>query len=608
VSLVALTGIVADPPLTPPRRGFIKPWRTFSGAARVPLLGGVRGGFFERWGFDVPRWVFSPTVSPFLVVLFLSTVIRAADVSARLELPSEGTHVIGDPIPLVWHFTNSTPKPLAFVWEACCRLNGRLDIRHDGQAMPTTPPGPGTAHQFAKPAIIGPTGEQQFESMLADWAFLTNSGRYEITGRYVGVVEGQRPPVPASIALWRDLAVTPPTTIALLTVPDYLAQRQQRSLDRGLEATVTGPDALPPVGPATFEVRIHNASPGPLSLHWPLDGDLWLVDHAGLRIFRSPTKPDVAAKELTIGPGATVTEAFPVSVDDLNSAPLGDYGVFIDFPERDGKPRVPSTLHPVTWNPGTGEVTGLLGAAADGRLVGARNAPLRRLRQYLASLSPQLSQIPTNDLSAKAVRLRHDLLLADCLADLPTRTGRATLQAEALPGGDWRFTEPAVLRCAQGSPAEQLTAVTSVRRHLGLEIAINLHPLPATTVADLINAARAIEAASDDLATAPRFITDAPTNVVAGTISFPKEVPKAELRFRIADGKATFWNAAEPARQFAAVADLASTMESVRSTAQTLVQCDSKLVWAELEPWLRPLLQRGFQIDLAAAGPDQKAQ
>jgi hypothetical protein len=545
-----------------------------------------------------------------VLVLLPSYGSLAADsaVSARIEIPAATTHVIGDPIPLIWHFTNSTAEPLAFVWEACCRLNGRLDIRHDGQAMPTIPPGPGTAHQFAKPAIIGPTSEQQFESMLADWAFLTNSGRYEISGRYVGVVEGQRPPVPASIALWREQAVTPPTTIALLTVPDYLAQRQQRSAVRGLEATVTAPDALPPVGPATFEVRIHNTSPKPLSLHWPLDGDLWLVDHAGLRIFRSPTKPDVTAKELTLAPGASVTEAFPVSVDDLNSAPLGDYGVFIDFPERDGKPRVPSMLHPVTWNPGSAEVAGLLGAAADGRSVGARNAPLRRLRQYLAALSPTLSRIPTNDLSAKAGRLRHDLLLADCLADLPTRTGRATLQAEALPGGTWGFTEPAVLRCTQGSAAEQLAAVTSVRRHLGLEIAINLHPLPSATVDDLIVAARTIESASDDLATAPRFITDAPTNIVAGTISFPKEAPKAELRFRIAAGKATFWNVAEAARQFTVVAELVSTMESLKSTAQPLVQCDSKLRWSELEPWLRPLLQRGFQLDLVVAVPDQNAQ
>lgn len=544
---------------------------------------------------------------------------NAAEVSARIEIPTATTHVIGDPIPLIWHFTNATDKPLAFVWEACCRLNGRVDIRHDGHALPTIPPGPGTAHQFAKPAIIGPTGEQQFESMLADWAFLTNSGRYEISGRYVGVVEGQRPPVPASISLWRDQAITPPATVDLLSVPDYLAQRAERSARRGLDATVTGPDKLPPVGAASFQVRIRNTSSVPLSIRWPFDADLWLVDRGGLRIFRSPTKPDVAAKELVVAPGADVTESFPVSVDDLNNAPLGDYGVFIDFPERDGNPRVPSTLHPLRWDPDLDAVADLLGSAADGRSVGARNAPLRRLRQYLSSLGPKMAQLPTNGLSDKAARLRHDLLLADCLGDLPTRTGRTTLGAEALPGGKWRFTEPTVLRCTQGSPAEQLAQVTSVRRHLGLEIAINLRPGASCTVADMIAAARSIAGGNTDLANRPRFIAEAPTNAVPGTVSFPAEPPEAETRFRfgrnlsgtpvrraeVGQAFEMILQSAEPPRLLRRPAELAALLEAERSTLQPLLQCDAQVRWSQLEPWLRPFLERGFQIDLVATGVAQ---
>mgnify|MGYP003704418071 CR=1 FL=1 len=45
-------------------------------------------------------------------------------VTARLEIPPAEINVIGDPVTLTWHFTNSAAKPMAFVWEACCRLNG----------------------------------------------------------------------------------------------------------------------------------------------------------------------------------------------------------------------------------------------------------------------------------------------------------------------------------------------------------------------------------------------------------------------------------------------------------------------------------------------------
>ena len=556
--------------------------------------------------------MFSPC-SILLSSLLLGSVARAAEVSARLEIPPAATHVIGDPIPLVWHFTNSTDKALAFVWEACCRLNGRMDVRRNDVDLPTIPPGPSSAHQFAKPAILPPKGEQRFESLLADWAFLTNSGRYEITGHYVGVVDSQRPPVPPSIALWRGQATTPPASVELLTVADYFAQRPDRVNRSGLDATVLGPEKLPAVGAAQFRVRIRNTSDHPLTLRWPLDVDLWLVDHGGIRIFRSPTKPDVSAKELALPAGGLVEETFPLSVDDLNRSPLGDYGVFLDFREGEKRPRVPSTRHTVRWNPEAEELLGLLRDASEGGALGSRNAPLRRLREYLGGLAPALESLPLAGLTTKAAQLREDLLLANCLSALPTRTGRATLAAEALPGGSWRFTEPAVLRClADAPPAQQLERVLAVRRHLGLEVAVNLRPTRDTKAAEWIAVARQIAASTSDLATAPRYLADAPTNQIPGSISFLATAPNPQAKFIVesdATGRPTALLAAHlnPPQRASTPTEIAALASALPAGVSPSVHCPPAMTWSELQPWLEPFLSRGVALELLLASDGSRS-
>ena len=134
-------------------------------------------------------------LSAFLVAAAVPSV-RAAEarapapaVTARLSIPPAEINVIGDPVTLTWHFTNPTPRPLAFVWEACCRLNGRLVVSQDGRDLPRIPPGPASAHAFAKPAIILPGRENGFESMLADWVFIQ---------RGVSDCSGPTPPEPSA--------------------------------------------------------------------------------------------------------------------------------------------------------------------------------------------------------------------------------------------------------------------------------------------------------------------------------------------------------------------------------------------------------------------------
>src|SRR5688572_8948786 len=69
----------------------------------------------------------SATLFAALLVVTNSTLAAEHAVQASLHIPPAETYVIGDTIPLFWRFENKSNVPLAFMWEGCCRLNGRLD-------------------------------------------------------------------------------------------------------------------------------------------------------------------------------------------------------------------------------------------------------------------------------------------------------------------------------------------------------------------------------------------------------------------------------------------------------------------------------------------------
>ncbi|WP_414661990.1 hypothetical protein [Horticoccus sp. 23ND18S-11] len=547
----------------------------------------------------------------------------AQPVTARLEIPVAETHVVGDPITLTWHFTNPTAKPMAFVWEACCRLNGRLIVSQGGVDLPPIPPGPAAAHAFAKPAIILPGRENAFESMLADWVFITRTGRYQLRGRYVGVMPEQKPPYPRSVELWRGEADTPPVAVELVSVPDYLTQRDARSARRGIEAAVTGPDRLPALGAATFHVRVRNTGKEPLPLTWPLDADLWLVDDAGIRVYRSPNKPAGAEQVTVLAPGADQTFPFPVAAADLNGGAFGAYQVFIDFPARPGLARVPAAAHRIRWQLGASETVALLNAAAAGTTTATRNAPLLLVRRYLAALEPVLAGLPDDSLSPAAATLRRQLQVAATLRTLPATAGRVSLRIDVRPGGTWHLAEPSVAGSVSGTPGEQLQALVGARRHLGLELATNVRPTAGVTVGDAVNASTSIAAASADFAAPPRLIADAAPGAVSGSVAFTATPPPANLVLRVtgradalkvtaarqlpAPGAAASLAApaAFGALAYAPLAD-AVALEALLNDGklpapQVVIVADSAIRWSALAPWLDAFLRRGWQVDLTVA-------
>ena len=562
-------------------------------------------------------------LSSALIVLFGAGVQSASAaepaVSARLEIPAAETHVVGDPIPLIWHFTNPTPLPLAFTWEACCRLNGRLTVRKDGVELPRIPPGPNSAHQFAKPAIIRGQSEQAFESQLADWVFLTNSGRYEISGRYIGVLPEQQPPVPRSIALWRGEVSTKPEAVTLVSVAEHLGQRADRVKRSGIDAAVTGPERLPALGEMALTVNVTNAGSSPLNFRWPLDADLWFVDEGGIRVHRAPVKPVGDDEVVALPPKGVWNRSFNVAAADLGGSAFGDYRVFVDFPATtNGRPRVASAAHSLRWTLGAAEVATLLNDAARGSAVGARNAPLRVLRQYLGSIETVLTSMGDPALSPKAEDLRKQLATAAKLRDLPARAGRVDLRIRVMAGGDWRMDEPVVARAVAGSPGDQLRIVMAARRHLGLEVAANLQPEDLSTVNDLAAVSSNLVQLTSDLATAPRFVVDAPTNMVPGSLTFlPSAVPanfvlrlqrQSDGSLRAAVSRSLLGAglirpemlATTDFRTLARPGDVAVMLNEIgRPAVQALVLAPGGVTWPELKPWIASLFERGLQVDLS---------
>lgn len=533
-------------------------------------------------------------------------------VTARLSVPEAEINVIGDPVTLTWHFTNPTAKPLAFVWEACCRLNGRLVVSQDGRDLPRIPPGPASAHAFAKPAIILPGRENAFESLLADWVFLQRGGRYQLRGHYVGVLPEQKPPYPPSVGLWRGEVATAPISVSLVTVEEYLAQRPARVAQRGLDATLAGDGDLPPRTALLLEARLRNSGTQPLELTWPLDANLWLVDAEGRRVHRSPTRPTGTESAVRLAPGEEWRTNFPVTAQDLGGAPFGAYRAFLDFPARLRELRTPSKPHAFRWSVSAATAAGLLDEATRGT-PNPRNPAMRLLRQYLEPLAEVLGVIDPAALTPAAETLRSQLRLAARLRALPLTAGRLEVTLTVGPGGTWQPADPVVARAVDMRAERPLADVLAARRHLGVDAAVSLAPANAATVGDLVRAAAALAPHAGELAGPPRFVGDAPAGAVPGTVSFPLSPAPAHLVLMLGPGataalaRSTGSPPLAPAASWrslprTALADPAglerSLADSRGGTPQVALLADSALRWEDVLPWLTPLLRRGWNLEL----------
>ncbi len=413
--------------------------------------------------------------------------VASAEVGLELRIPRAGTQVLGDATPLVWRFTNRGAQTLGFMWEGCCRLNGRLIVTRDGTVVDGVPSSQALAHMFAKAERLEPGIPRDYETLVSDWVHLPGTGAYQLQGSYRGVLSNQFPQLPRGLGLWRDAAQSAPVTLRVLSVADYLDQRLARESERGLSLALSGDSRLPALRPAVFTVSVSNALASPVTLRWPEEFSVWIVDREGRRVAPSVVLNDSSAPWEIPGRGAASRD-FQIAPDRVEGEPLGDYRVFVDLAEGGpGRPRVPSAVRDFRWRLEREEVIALVETAARGAGTGARNAPLKLLRVYCGELGGALDEASRHAGTPESRALASRLGLASRLKPVAPVPGVVKLGVRLSPDGSLAWTEPRVASAlGAGEWATQWDQVMAVRRDLGWEVQLEFVPDAATSMSRVI--------------------------------------------------------------------------------------------------------------------------
>lgn len=556
-------------------------------------------------------------------------------VSLELDLPPAGTRVIGDSIPLNWRFTNHTDETLAFLWEGCCRKNGRLDISTTDGRADSIPPGQALAHMFARAAIMSPGQTQSFESFLGDWARFQASGRYELAGRYVGVLDDQNPQVPRATRLWRGTAQSPPIQVDLLSVSDYLAQRPDRSADHRVRLTLSGPEAIPVQGDAMFSVRITSESPDVVFLPWPNSARLWIVDASGARRQRLPELLGGHPESLRLAPGRPVERFFSLTASDFEGESLGSYRAFVELiraPGSEETVRVPSNPIDVDWTLDQTDVLQLIETAAAGKQSGARNPDLKLLRVYLLEIGPILGAIDLDALfpeaESAAGTLARKLLLASKLKPFAPDPGLVSIPLEIGDDSSVRLGDPfaaiwggneAATTATAARAADRIGRILDVRRHLGWDVEIVSRPEPETRLSFVKAIADGLEPVRGAAGIPLRFlVSDSDTAVASSVHIVPETAPGMPvLAVQRVDGKSLCRLADSPDETPAIPPASTQSSESGPTSGwiqlsvaaawladeaaagrPAIIAADGDCHWQDLRTLLAPIQDSGRRIDL----------
>jgi hypothetical protein len=553
----------------------------------------------------------------------LAAETPADPVAAELFIPSAATHVIGDDTLLMWRFRNQTREPLAFMWEGCCRLNGRLTVSAaDGSPIDLNPPVQALAHMFAKAEVLSPGAASEFDTRVSDWVRLRDSGTYQLQGRYIGVLPEQQPQVPRGLPLWRDAATTPPILFTVLSAEDYLAQRPDRAARRGLEFELAGDSTVSPPDPVALRWRLRNVSDQPRTLRWPLDVQVWVLDAEGQRVPNVPTRIEAPYEEWTLPPRDVIERA--VELDPIRwfeGVPFGDYRLFLDLAEHStAEPRLPSTATPLAWRLDDTTVANLLAEAARGGRMAFRNAPLKLLRVYLGELGPQLEPLAANAQDPRARALARELWLASRIKPLAPKPGRVEWSLRLTAKGEVSLDEPALAKVAQEITATQpLAGLLGLRRHLGWEVGLNLQPEPEVALSLVFQRALDLQALSGPLGGTIRAGTTGDlTNRLGGVTVRPEPVPAIGL-VQLAEGSSTPQARRAPIvippddlrqQPVEALADdeaLNAWLGSLPTGGLVQMEVAPTLTWGQLADRAAPLLRRSAPVVLsplrAAGGP-----
>ena len=422
---------------------------------------------------------------------------QAVEVELRLSIPEAPFHVIGDPLPLRWEFVNRSDQRLAFMWEGCCRLNGRITASLGQVTLrsePATSAAQLTAHRFARAVRLLPGKPAVFETNLGDWLNIDRSGEYKLTARYTGLLDNQQPQVGRGWQLWKDSTTAEPIRATLLTPGDYIARRNQAEIALRLD----GPDRLLPLDPTMLELKLLNLSETPKTIHWPSDFALWFLDATGGRSPLTPTRIRSAPEEFVLAKKQRLAKRIEIDSGAFDAQPLGQYRLFVEF--KTPATRSPSNAVPLDWRLDAAGLQQLIRLASGGAKTGRRNRPLKLMRLHLGEIGQALGQVPEAELTDGGRKLLSELRLAAALKPIAPKPGEVTVKLRVTGDGTIQFANTALGQAFRDNKptTDQLAALLNVRRHLGWTIAVELRPDKATSPKQLAAAFESLKPFASD--------------------------------------------------------------------------------------------------------------
>ncbi len=581
------------------------------------------------------RWLASGVIGISVLTVALADTApgsgaRDPQVELRLVVDESGDHVLGDRIPVLWRFTNRSSWPVGFLWEGCCRLNGRLNVSEDDRVVAVIPAGQALAHMFAKAERLDPGISRDFETTLADWVQLMDSGTFKLGGSYIGVLPTQRPQLPRGLNLWTHRAESQSVNLRVLSIRDYLGQRVARENASQLRAILTGPGRIDPLHKLRYQVTLQNLTATNENLRWPDAASIWVVRPNGERCAASGLRFVSGPREITLSAGGGTNLNFEIDANSMEGEPFGLYNVFVDLRKGDEKKlRTPSNPQPLSWELAENEVHNLLVAAALGGRTGARNAPLKLLRTHLRQIHKVLQALsPGTNWSTQTLDLLAQLSRASQLTAMPARQGRISVGIRFDALGKPAWTDPLLNNALplKDGWIQGLKDLLQIRKHLGWGVSLALFPDDVTPLSLAVKLAMESSQFAQELADSPVLRLDS---------SSPEDPPET-VTIQVVDTafrSQTFMIVTRRAGAVEArVIETAESVEapdpsassppsreaSVRSPQElktilhrefiaaraAVVIADPDLRWDDLKPWIRALTDVGVlpTLRLQSAG------
>ena len=426
--------------------------------------------------WSIKRLIKTLTVSGILLGLVQSVV--TSPVTLRLNIPEASFHVVGDPAPLNWEFLNNSNQRMAFMWEGCCRLNGRVMAKMNQLMIHSeisNEPSQITAHQFALAARMYPNKITKFETRISDWLIIPKSGTYELSARYTGLLDTQRPNVSPGWMLWKQTAKSDPINVTLLTPLDYVSKRTTLGQKSGLALNLAKTKDWHPIEGAKLQLTITNQSKKRTTLSWPTDIGLWFLNTDNRRVPLTPTQVKSPFEKIALQPNESLKKTVSISGSALESKSFGSYRIFLDYKNKNQ--RVPSNLIELNWKLNQNQITKLIHSASGGAKTGLRNKPLKILRMHIASIEQTLNQVPMEEINSNSKKLLKELQLAAKLKPLSPKPGLVKFKLRLENDGSIRFMDQSFLQTFPKivNSIDQIENILNIRKHLGWAIALEIH-------------------------------------------------------------------------------------------------------------------------------------